>query len=109
MEEPQCVLDAVKEYKVEMDLLASFIEECIEIDYTSDDKIMATDLFQAYSKWAKINNEYEMSSKKFFREIGKKLPDKGRNGKGVYYKNIKLNDNASEMLKGKQYHIEDFK
>ena len=109
MEEPQCVLDAVKEYKVEMDLLASFIEECIEIDYTSDNKIMATDLFQAYSKWAKINNEYEMSSKKFFREIGKKLPDKGRNGKGVYYKNIKLNDNASEMLKGKQYHIEDFK
>ena len=108
MTEPQCVLNAVKEYKVEMDLLASFIEECVIIDYESDDKIMAQDLFQLYSKWAKINNEYEMSSKKFFREIGKKLPDKGRCGSGVFYKNIKLST-AAESLVPKQYKIGEFK
>jgi len=89
-------------------LLASFIEECVIIDYESDDKIMAQDLFQLYSKWAKINNEYEMSSKKFFREIGKKLPDKGRCGSGVFYKNIKLST-AAESLVPKQYKIGEFK
>ena len=61
-----------------MDLLAGFLEQCIEIDYSSDYSIMASDLFALYSKWAKKNNEYEMTSKKFFREITKKLPEKGR-------------------------------
>lgn len=105
--EPDVVQDAVKEYKVEMDLLASFVEQCITIDYSTDFKIMASDLFGLYSKWAKTNNEYEMSSKKFFREIGKKLPEKGRNSKGAFYSKIELTEYAQE-LKGKQYRFEDF-
>ncbi len=102
IEEPDCVKDAVKEYKQEMDLLAGFIEQCVEIDYTTKEKVPARDLFRAYSQWAKDNNEYEMSSKKFFMEIGKKLPEKGRDGKGVYYKYIRL-DNGY-----RQYHASDF-
>lgn len=90
MTEPQCVLDAVKEYKQEMDLLATFIEECIEIDYDCKEKTPAPDLFRAYIRWAKDSNEYEMSSKKFFSEMTKKLPEKGRDGKGIYYKYIRL-------------------
>jgi putative DNA primase/helicase len=105
--EPECVQNAVKEYKVEMDLLASFIEECIVIDYSCDDKVPAADLFQLYSKWAKKNNEYEMSSKKFFREIGKKLPDKGRSSTGIFYKSIKISSQATSLI-GKQYNINDF-
>lgn len=103
IQEPKCVAEATKEYKNEMDLLAGFVDECIEIIYYDDNKIFAKDLFNAYSIWAKANNEYEMSSKRFFREIGKKLPDKGRTGKGVYYKNVRFTDNVE-----KQYHIEDF-
>lgn len=106
MIEPPCVLEAVKEYKQEMDLLAGFIDQCIEIDYDCDDRIMASDLFQVYSRWARTNNEYEMSSKKFFREITKKLPDKGRNAKGVFYTNIRITDYANE-LSGRQYRLED--
>jgi len=90
MEEPECVKDAVKEYKQEMDLLAGFLEQCVEIDYDCKDKVPARDLFRAYSMWAKANNEYEMSSKKFFMEIGKKLPEKGRDGKGIFYRYIRL-------------------
>lgn len=105
MIEPQCVQDAVKEYKHEMDLLAGFIEECVEIDYDSDNKVSAGDLFKAYIRWAKENNEYEMSSKKFFLEVGKKLPDKGRNSVGIFYKHVKL---VSHNEKGKQYSINDF-
>lgn len=108
MTEPQCVLDAVKEYKQEMDLLVGFLEQCIIIDYDSDEKIMASDLFRVYVKWAKENNEYEMSSKKFFSEIGKKLPEKGRNGKGIFYKYIKFTDYVKAGTEH-QYSINDFK
>ena len=102
IEEPKCVKDAVKEYKQEMDLLAGFIEQCIEIDYESRDKVPAKLLFRAYSQWAKDNNEYEMSSKKFFTEMGKKLPEKGRDGKGIFYKYIKLTGDF------RQYQASDF-
>ena len=99
MEEPKVVKDAVQEYKNEMDLIAGFMQECIEIDYNSTDTVPANVLFQIYSKWAHANNEYEMSSKKFFNELTKK---------GIFYKNIRLTDNAIE-LKGHQYSITDFK
>lgn len=108
--EPACVQDAVKEYKHEMDLLAGFIEQCVVIDYDCEDKVLASDLFRVYSKWARENNEYEMSSKKFFTEIGKKLPDKGRNAKGIFYAHIKFTEYGNGMLetKQKQYKISDF-
>ena len=106
LEEPECVLEATKEYKQEMDLIAGFVEQCVMIDYTAD-KIMASDLFGVYSRWAKQNNEYEMSSKKFFMEVGKKLPDKGRNGKGIYYTRIRLTEYAQSLI-GRQYDVRDF-
>ena len=106
MEEPECVLEATKEYKQEMDLIAGFVEQCIMIDYTAD-KIQASDLFGVYSRWAKQNNEYEMSSKKFFMEVAKKLPEKGRNGKGVYYGRIRLTEYAQSLV-GRQYNVNDF-
>lgn len=109
LEEPKCVQDAVKEYKQEMDLLAGFLEECIEIDYDNGEKIPATELFEVYSRWTKKNNEYEMTSKKFFREATKKLPEKGRNGKGVFYANIRLTDYAKDLVGARQYSIDDFK
>ena len=104
IKDPECVVEATKEYKQEMDLLAGFLEQCVEIDYDCKDKVMASDLFRAYCRWAKDNNEHEMSSKKFFTEVGKKLPDKGRNSNGVFYKNIRLLDYAPM----KQYRISDF-
>jgi putative DNA primase/helicase len=107
--EPDIVLDAVKEYKVEMDLLASFIDECIEIDYDSDEKIPASYLFRVYSKWAKANNEYEMSSKKFFREIGKKLPDKGRSGKGIFYRSIHFTEYVNDLTGARQYRWDEIR
>ena len=109
MEEPAVVQDAVKEYKVEMDLLASFIEQCIEIDYDSQDNIPASELFRVYSKWAKANNEYEMSSKKFFREIGKKLPDKGRSSKGIFYRSIHFTEYVNDIVGVRQYKWDQIK
>lgn len=103
IEEPECVLEAVKEYKQEMDLLAGFIEQCIVIDYTCGERVNASDLFKVYIQWAKDNNEYEMSSKKFFSEISKKLPEKGRSARGIFYKYIRFTDTAP-----KSFRISDF-
>ena len=108
LHEPVKVIDATKDYKQEMDLVAGFIEQCVMIDYTSTEHIMAMDLFNVYRAWAKQNNEYEMSSKKFFMEVQKKLPEKNRSGKGIFYSKIALTDYASGLVP-KQYRIEDFK
>lgn len=109
IQEPSCVLEATKEYKKEMDLIASFVEQCLIIDYAGENnKIRAADLFSLYSRWAKANNEYEMSSKKFFMECGKKLPDKGRSGGGVYYSNVRMSDYAME-LSPRNYSFSDFR
>ena len=107
LHEPGRVMDATKEYKHEMDLIAGFIEQCVMIDYSSTDHIMATDLFNVYKQWAKQNNEWEMSSKKFFMEVQKKLPEKGRSGKGIFYSKIQLTDYARGIVP-KQFRIEDF-
>lgn len=90
--EPECVKAASQEYRHEMDILEGFIQECLEIDYDYKEKTPARELFQTYSRWAKANNEYELSSKKFFMEIGKKLPDKGRDRTGIFYRNVKIID-----------------
>lgn len=105
--EPACVQEAVKEYKNEMDLLTGFIEDAIVIDYTCNDRIMAKDLFTMYIKWAKQNNEYEMTSKKFFKEIAQKLPEKGRVSAGIYFSKIRFTDYASKSLVERQYSFED--
>lgn len=107
--EPECVLDAVKEYKNEMDLLAGFIEDAIVIDYTCNERIMAKDLFGMYIKWARANNEYEMTSKRFFKEITQKLPEKGRIGAGMYFSKIHFTDYANRNLVERQYSFEEFK
>lgn len=107
IQEPECVLNATQDYKQEMDLIAGFVDQCIVIDYTADNKIMASDLFGIYSRWAKQNNEWEMSSKKFAMEVSKRIPDKGRNNRGVYYNKIRLTDYAQDLV-GKQYRADDF-
>lgn len=108
IEEPNRVAEATKDYKQEMDLIASFVEQCLVIDYESKQRIMANELFSLYSKWARLNNEYEMSSKKFFNEASKKLPDKGRTSAGVFYSSVKLSEYAQSLV-DKQYNFGDFK
>lgn len=111
MNEPECVQNAVKEYKQEMDLLATFTEQCLIIDYDFTEKYRAADLFHLYSTWAKANNEYEMSSKKFFAEIAKKVPTKKRDSRGVFFESIKPTEYAEELIHGRnitQYKIADF-
>lgn len=99
---PDKVRQATDEYKSEMDLLQAFTDSCIQIDYTVAQGIPANELYAAYVRWAERNNEYVMTSRKFFAEIGKKLPEKKREARGIVYRQIRL-------LEGeKQYSFDDF-
>lgn len=112
LEMPKSVEKATSDYKNEMDMLAAFCDACLNIDYQSNNKIMASDLFEVYSIWAKKNNEYMMTSKKFFNEISKKLPEKQRGASGMYYTKIMLTDYAKNCLgnpSSKVFKISDFK
>lgn len=106
--EPAKVIEATKDYKQEMDLIAAFIEQCVIIDYNAEDKVMASDLFAVYKAWAKENNEWEMTSKRFGMEMAKKTPEKIKTAKGMAYCKIALTDYARGFVP-KQYRIEDFK
>lgn len=98
LEEPEQVIEAIKDYKQEMDLIAAFVEQCVIIDYESTERIMASDLFAVYRVWAKQNNEVEMTSKRFGMEVIKKLPERGRNSKGIFYSKIKFTEYALSLL-----------
>lgn len=106
--DPVRVIEATKDYKQEMDLIAAFVEQCVVIDYTVDEKVMASDLFSVYKAWAKENNEWEMTSKRFGMEMAKKTPEKVKTSKGMAYGKIRLTDYAKGFLP-RQYRIEDFK
>lgn len=109
LEVPECVKRATDEYKSEMDLLQSFMEACIVIDYTAQEAIPASELYSIYTAWANENNEYVMTSRKFFVEIGKKTPEKSRIASGVVYKNIRLTDFAAEHFRKRNFTASMFK
>lgn len=108
LEMPECVKRATAEYKQDMDLLAEFNESCIVIDYDTGEAIPANKIFAVYSAWAKAHNEQEMSSRRFYREITKKLPEKIRRGDGMYFTKIRLTHYAESLTETKNYKSSDF-
>lgn len=108
LKEPMKVTDSVKEYKQEMDLIATFVEQCVEIDYEHGETVASSQLFAIYRAWAKENNEWEMSSNRFGREMAKKTPEKAKTAKGIVYRKIRLTDYALSLVP-RQYKIDDFK
>lgn len=101
LEPPDVVQKSTEEYKSEMDLLATFMDACIVIDYTVKEAVPANELYSVYQAWANENNEYVMTSRKFFTEIMKKVPEKTRISSGIVYKNIRLTDFAEGLKKKK--------
>lgn len=84
---PAKVMDAVKEYRSEMDVVSAFLTECT-VKFGEE---KANNLYDAYSKWATDNNEYRMSNTKFGKEIALRF-EKKRKPDGFYYIGVKLNN-----------------
>ena len=89
LKQPQSVLEASREYRGEMDVLSAFIDACCMEGGETD----AGDLFRAYIEWAKESNEFEMSSTRFGREMGKKY-EKRRSSRTNIYEGISLQERA---------------
>ena len=90
LKQPAAVSAATAEYRSEMDSVGAFINDCCSVGPGYTEK--AQNLFQAYLEWAKKNNEYEMTSMKFWGEAGKRF-EKQHTKKGNIYNGIVLNEN----------------
>lgn len=88
---PDVIQNAGSEYRKEMDVIEAFIDECC---VTNDSyKVKASELFDAYKKWANETNNWEgMNNTKFGREITKRFERKRLNT-GNYYLGIDLQVN----------------
>lgn len=96
---PSIVVEAVNEYKKEMDLVEKFIEErCVKKE---NYKIKASDLYNEYKNWARNTNEWEMNATRFGREVAKKF-EKFKVGGYVFYNGIDLlSKHAGYVIGGK--------
>ena len=69
LRQPASVMDAVREYRREMDVITAFIEDKCELSGAEQSSL----LYAAYSQWAEDNNEYRMSATKFSLEMSKRF------------------------------------
>lgn len=89
---PKAVEIAVEEYKNEMDVVSKFLSECTVKGGNSK----ASDLYKAYTEWAKTNNEYCMSNTKFGMEMVKRFEKYRGHGGSVSYKSVSLTSNPEQ-------------
>jgi putative DNA primase/helicase len=91
LENPKSVEDATKDYKNEMDMISSFVEQnCQEIPNW---ETAVSDVYQVYSDWAKRGNEYLMPLTRFGKEMSKRFERK-RKASGVVYVGVRLNKDS---------------
>ena len=82
---PRAVLDSVREYRREMDVISAFIEDKCRLAGS----VQSSVLYAAYSSWAEENNEYRMSATKFSIELSKRF-EKINTRNGKYYNGLSL-------------------
>lgn len=87
---PKAILDAVKEYRHEMDVISAFTDACCTI---GKGEVKASQLYAVYAKWADENNEYKMSNTKFGVELQKKY-ERVKKKDGWYYTGISLGSDS---------------
>lgn len=93
LEMPIEVEEATKSYRQEMDIIESFLNDCIKIVPSGREK--AGDVFNAYRRWAEQGKEWCMSQSKFGVEMAKKFEKKNIRGY-IYYMGfiLKANDQS---------------
>lgn len=94
---PKKVLDAVKEYRKEMDVVSKFLESCC---ITGNGEVKASVLYAVYAQWCHNNSEYLMSNTKFGKELENKDYKRIKKRDANYYQGITLNaDYATVTIK----------
>ena len=62
-DEPDAVRDANNEYRMDMDVVGTFVNDCFEIDAGMKRKLHTKILYETYLKWCSKNDERAMSQK----------------------------------------------
>lgn len=86
---PRAVLEEVREYRHEMDVISAFVEDKCTVGKGLS--VKSSQLFAAYLNWAEQNNEYRMSSTKFGMELAKRF-EKVRTRGGIYFNGLSLDN-----------------
>lgn len=87
---PSAALNAVNDYRREMDVVSAFISACCTVGGGSE---QSSALYAVYCKWASDNNEYKMSHTRFTTELLKKDGiERKRERDAIYFKGLSLQD-----------------
>jgi len=87
---PQKILDAISEYKSEMDRVLTWMGECCDPKPIIGAEIKASELYSSYKLWAIENGEWAMSQRIFSNKLSEKGYKKIRKGQGQFYQGISL-------------------
>jgi len=87
---PQKIVDAISEYKSEMDRVLTWMEECCEPKPRAGAETKASSLYGCYRKWAIENGEWAMSQRIFSNKLSEKGYKKIRKQQGQFYQGIRL-------------------
>jgi putative DNA primase/helicase len=93
---PSRITDAITAYRQEIDIIGQFLDDCT-ISYDGY-RLPASDLYAAYTQWAKDNGYRPMNRKNFVAELRRRL-DIRRDSIGTVAIGISLNysnNNLSE-------------
>ncbi len=101
LDPPREVTDAVSEYRVEMDILGQFLEDCCTV--RDNAQVTAKALYRTYKKWADDAGEGAVSQKQFGLAMNERGFTKTRRGKGVIYHGLELVVEADWRDEGEQW------
>jgi putative DNA primase/helicase len=90
LESPASIEDATKEYKNEMDIINTFVDECCQV--VKNYETGAKEVYDEYANWSKQGNEYLMSLTRFGKEMGKRF-EKKKTRSGIVYIGLRLSKN----------------
>ena len=89
------VIEATREYRTEMDILADFIADSCCIGQLEE--VRNKELRDAYVDWCKKNGEKEISSKAFSTRLQEKGFIKERDRRSRYWKGIGIKPNGDRL------------
>jgi putative DNA primase/helicase len=81
LEEPKTVTDATKQYREEMDTLASFLDEACVVGPSY--RVLAEGLYERYAMWCDKSGERKDPKKAFVARLGERGFDRRRETAGV--------------------------
>lgn len=88
LEKPQAVLAALEDYRVEQDVIGSFLAECtVSKPYAS---VPAAKMYLAYKQWSEANGEYVKSNARFGKELKERGVKSHRTSAGQVYDDLEV-------------------